>query len=105
MKKMLLLMLLYLISFQMSNAEENSGFSRINDSTFVETKVGDQRLTKTKYRWISRGTEYSIYINKKTGHCYILKTSKKTGKEYKSSINTAASKIVAKEFGVEYVDK
>lgn len=104
MKKMLLL-LLYLISFQISNAEENSGFSRLNDSTFVETRVGDQKLTKTRYRWVSRGTEYPIYINRKNGHCYILKTSKKTGKEYKSSINTAASKIVAKELNVEYVDK
>lgn len=104
MKKMLLLALLYLISFQSNAAEENSGFSRINDSTFVETRVGDQRLTKTKYRWISRGIEYSIYINRKNGHCYIIKTSKKTGKEYKSSINIAASKIVAKELNITYIE-
>lgn len=101
MKKMLII-LLYLISVQISNAQE--GFSRLNDSTFVETRVGYQKLTKTRYNWVSRSIEYPIYIDRRNGHCFILKTSKKTGKEYKSKINEVASKIVAKELGIEYVE-
>lgn len=102
MKKMLLI-LLYLISFQISNAQD--GFSRLNDSTFVQVNIDNQSLVKTRYRWISRSIEYPIYINRKNGHCYILKTSKKTGKEYKSKINENAAKVVAKELGITYIEK
>lgn len=102
MKKMLLI-LLYLISFQISNAQ--NGFSRLNDSTFVQVTIDNQSLVKTRYRWISRSVEYPIYINRKTGYCYILKTSKKTGKEYKSKINENAAKVVAKELGITYIEK
>lgn len=101
MKKMLLL-LLYLISVQV-NAQD--GFSRLNDSTFVQVNINNQSLIKTRYRWISRSVEYPIYINRKTGYCYILKTSKKTGKEYKSKINENAAKVVAKELGITYIEK
>lgn len=101
MKKMLLL-LLYLISVQV-NAQD--GFSRLNDSTFVQVTVDNQSLVKTRYRWISRSVEYPIYINRKTGYCYILKTSKKTGKEYKSKINENAAKVIAKELGITYIEK
>lgn len=104
MKKMLLLLALYLISIQI-NAQNNNGFSRLNDSTFVETKVDNQRLTKTRYHWVSKSVEYPIYIDRKNGHCYILKTSKKTGKEYKSKINENAAKVVAKELGITYIEK
>lgn len=103
MKKMLLLLLLlYLISVQV-NAQD--GFSRLNDSTFVQVNIDNQSLVKTRYRWISRSVEYPIYINRKTGYCYILKTSKKTGKEYKSKINENAARVVAKELGITYIEK
>lgn len=102
MKKMLLI-LLYLISIQISNAQD--GFSRLNDSTFVQVNIDNQSLIKTRYRWISRSIEYPIYINRKNGHCYVLKTSKKTGKEYKSKINENAARVVAKELGVTYIEK
>lgn len=101
MKKMLII-LLYLISFQISSA--NEGFSRLNDSTFVEMRIDNQKLTKTRYRWISKSIEYPIYIDRRNGRCYILKTSKKTGNEYKSKINEIASKTIAKELGVDYVE-
>lgn len=101
MKKMLLI-LLYLISVQV-NAQD--GFSRLNDSTFVQVNIDNQSLVKTRYRWISRSVEYPIYINRKNGYCYILKTSKKTGKEYKSKINANAAKVVAKELGITYIEK
>lgn len=104
MKKMLII-LLYLISVQISNAQNNDGFARLNDSTFVQVTVDNQSLVKTRYRWISRSVEYPIYINRKTGYCYILKTSKKTGKEYKSKINENAARVVAKELGIEYIEK
>lgn len=77
MKKLILCILLALFSINIHAEVKREG-----DTFKVEqtTKASD---TKTKYTWEDKeGNKYPIYITKK-GACYILKTSKKTGKEYK----------------------
>lgn len=57
-----------------------------NGTEFVETpksNKGGAKETKTGCTWTdSKGVKYDIYMSSK-GRCYVYKTSKKTGKQYK----------------------
>lgn len=77
MKKLAIFLLIF-FSFITINAE----ITREKDTFKAET-TQKQQDTQTKYTWIdNKNTEYPIYITKK-GRCYIIRTSKKSGKEYK----------------------
>lgn len=61
--------------------------------------------TKTEYTWKdSKGVEYPIYMNK-SGACFVIKVSKKTGKEYKQYLPKEVSAQIASELGIEYKPK
>lgn len=52
-------------------------------NTFKVEQTSKASDTQTKYTWEDKeGNQYPIFITKK-GACYVLRTSKKTGKEYK----------------------
>lgn len=54
----------------------------------------------TGYTWKdSKGNVYDIYISKK-GSCYIIKTSKKTGKQYRQYLPKEVSNTIAEELGM-----
>ena len=54
----------------------------------------------TGYTWKdSKGDVYDIYISKK-GSCYIIKTSKKTGKQYRQYLPKEVSNTIAEELGM-----
>lgn len=56
---------------------------------------------KTGYTWKdSKGNAYDIYISK-SGACYTIRTSKKTGKEYRAYLPKEASAEIAHELGYE----
>lgn len=62
-----------------------------------ETKIQDKA---TGYTWKdSKGNVYDIYISKK-GSCYIIKTSKKTGKPYRQYLPKEVSNQIAEELGM-----
>lgn len=50
----------------------------------------------------SKGTSYPIIINKSTGRCYIWRRSSKTGKSYKSYMDSMVSQVICKELGITY---
>lgn len=56
---------------------------------------------KTKYSWHG----YQVLINPKSGACYTVRVSQKTGKEYKSYLPKEMAKKIAKEYGIEYKPK
>lgn len=60
--------------------------------------------TKTKFTWKVGDVEYPIYIST-SGSCYVIKTSKKTGKEYKQYLPKEVCAEIAKEMGIEYKSK
>lgn len=91
MKKFILCLLLTLFCVT-TNAE----VKREGDTFKVErtSKASD---TQTKYTWEDKeGNKYPIYITKK-GACYILRTSKKTGKEYKYYLPKDIQETIKKE--------
>lgn len=56
---------------------------RDRDIFKVEKTTSVNQNTQTKYTWEDKeGNKYPIFITKKDA-CYVLRTSKKTGKEYK----------------------
>ena len=74
-------------------------------NTFVSVKSAKAEPTKTKFTWKdSKGTEYPVYISS-TGSCFIIRISKKTGKEYRSYLGPEVSAQICKELNIEYKGK
>lgn len=95
MKKIILCVLLALFGIT-GNAE----VKREGNTFKVEQSSRTSQGEKTKYTWEDKdGNKYPIYITKK-GACYVLRTSKKTGKEYKQYLPKEIKLQIAKELGV-----
>lgn len=69
-----------------------------NGNTFIaSSKSSKSNAQQTQYTWKDfKGNEYPIYISA-SGSCYVIKTSKKTGKEYKSYLPKEVSATICKE--------
>ena len=69
-----------------------------NGNTFIaSSKSNKNNAQQTQYTWKdSKGVEYPIYISA-SGSCYVIKTSKKTGKEYKNYLPKEVSTEICKE--------
>lgn len=73
---------------------------RNGDNFKVEKTTSVNQDTKTKYTWEDKqGNKYPIFITKK-GACYVLRTSKKTGKEYKYYLPKDVQETIKKESGL-----
>lgn len=72
-----------------------------NTFTITSTKKTKAKPTKTKFTVEKDGKSYPVYMGS-TGSCFILKTSSKTGKEYRSYLGEEMSRTICKELGVEY---
>lgn len=78
MKKLILCLFLTLFCITI-----NAEIKREGDTFKVEQASPTSQADQTKYTWEDKqGNKYPIFITKR-GACYILKTSKKSGKEYK----------------------
>lgn len=67
-------------------------------NTFIASiRTNKSNVKQTQYTWKdSKGNEYPIYISA-SGSCYVIKISKKTGKEYKSYLPKEISVAIYKE--------
>lgn len=84
------------------NAITREGNTFVSVSTRSTTK---SEPVKTKFTYKdNKGVESPIYISK-TGSCFIVKTSKKTGKEYRQYLGPEISIQVCKELNIEYKGK
>lgn len=73
-------------------------------NTFVSKSTRDSKAksVKTKFIWKdSKGKAYPVYISAR-GSCYIIKTSSKTGKEYKNYLGPEISSQICKELNIKY---
>ena len=102
-RRLLALLLLVLAMGLAANAQT---YTR-NGNTFTSTKSvkAKAKPVKTKFTWKdSKGKEYPIYISAK-GSCFVIKTSSKTGKEYKNYLGPEISSQICKELNVKYNGK
>jgi hypothetical protein len=76
-------------------------------NVFVTTNSSSKgNVEKTKYQWQdSTGKKYDIYISKKSGACFVIRTSKKSGKEYKYYLSDEITSQICKEMGVKRVKR
>ena len=82
-------------------------YVRSGNTFTVKASAGRAKAepTKTKYVWTdSKGNTYPIYMGK-TGSCFVIRKSAKTGKEYKSYLGSEVSAEICKELGVKYEPK
>ena len=85
-----------LVALSMSVASY-AGVVRHGDTFKVENTTSVNKDTKTKYTWEDKeGNKYPIYITKKCA-CYVIKISKKTGKEYKYYLPKDVQEAIIKE--------
>lgn len=75
-----------------------------NTFTMTSTKKIKSEPKQTKFTVEKDGKKYPVYIGS-TGSCFILKTSSKTGKEYRNYLGPEISTTICKELGVEYKGK
>lgn len=96
MKKFILCLLLALFCITV-----NAEVKREGDTFKVEQSSRTSQGEKTKYTWEDKeGNKYPIYITKR-GACYILKTSKKTGKQYKYYLPKNIQAQIKQEMGIQ----
>ena len=94
MKKIILCILLALFSINIHAEVKREGNTLKVEQT---SKASD---TQTKYTWEDKeGNKYPIFITKK-GACYVLRTSKKTGKEYKYYLPKDIQETIKKELNI-----
>lgn len=93
----------YLIALLVALLMSITGYAdvvRDGDTFKVEKTTSVNQDTKTEYTWEDReGNKYPIFITKK-GACYILRTSKKTGKEYKYYLPKNIQETIRKELNI-----
>lgn len=99
-----LLTMFFCISLDVQ-AQQAQSYKRVgNNFEQVATKSSNS-ATKTSYTWTdSKGKKYDIIITE-TGRCFVMKTSSKTGKEYKYYLKEDLAKVVSKEVGIIYQQK
>lgn len=94
-----LLLFLYTCSTGDAQTVTRNG-DTFSSQTSTKNEAGQSIETKYSYQ-DTDGKTYTIWLSK-NGHAYILKTSKKTGNEYKKYLGEEISRTICTELGVEY---
>ena len=99
------LFILFIIMFAFTTVVNAQSYER-QGNTFIAKSSKSSRAkaepTKTKFTWKdSKGNEYPVYMSS-TGSCFIIKTSAKTGKEYRNYLGPEISEQMCKELGIKY---
>jgi hypothetical protein len=103
--KKLFIMAAMLLALSVNNSSTYAQSVKREGTTFVvSSSKKTAESTKTKYTWKVGDVEYPIYISS-TGSCYIIKVSKKTGKEYKQYLPKEVCAEICKELNIEYKPK
>lgn len=102
--KKLFIAAIMLLALSVNNSSTYAQSVKREGTTFVVSSSRKSEPIKTKFTWKIGDVEYPIYISS-TGSCYIIKVSKKTGKEYKQYLPKEVCAEIAKEMGIEYKPK
>ena len=79
---------------------EGKNYSSISSNNRTKTEP-----EKTDFIWTDKkGNEYPIYISV-NGSCFVIKTSTKTGKEYRNYLKPDVSEDICKKLGRKYAKK
>ncbi len=93
----------YIISLLIMFTLSMSSFAEIKreGNNFKVEQTSKASDTQTKYTWEDKeGNKYPIFITKR-GACYIVRVSKKTGKEYKQYLPKDIRETIKKELNIQ----
>lgn len=100
--KKLLILLMMLFSINMAYSQE---YTREGKTfTAVSKQKAKNEPKSTGFSWKEKDGEHPIFMSE-SGSCFILKTSSKTGKEYRKYLGSEVSQEICKELNVEYKGK
>lgn len=74
-------------------------------NTFISTKTSSSNAIQTNYTWSDGTDTYPIWINTTTGSCFVYRTSKKSGKQYKSYLKEDVCIEICREMNIQYKPK
>ena len=101
-------LILFIICIGLTANADNDRVFKCEGNIYSSTgrvKANSSAPISTGFTWTdSKGNKYPIYISN-SGSCYIIKTSKKTGKEYKSYLKPDISQDICNKLGKEYKGK
>lgn len=63
-------------------------------------KKSSMDISMLDVKYESGDSTYNVYVNNKTDRCFIIKTSKKTGKKYNKYLGKSFDEMYWKEFGI-----
>lgn len=93
-----ILSLFIILTLSISSIAEIKREGNIFSIEQTSSKAND---IKTELIWKDKeGNRYPIFITKK-GACYVLKVSKKTGKEYKYYLPKEVQEVIKKELNIQ----
>lgn len=106
-RRLLVLFLITICCGMIANADGNKSY-KCEGNTYSSTgrvKSNSSAPISTGFEWIdTKGNKYPIYMST-SGSCYVIRTSKKTGKDYKSYLDPEISQDICKKLGREYKGK
>lgn len=105
-RRIFALILIIICCSLIANADGNKSFKCEGTTYSSMGRVNNSSTpTSTSFTWTdSKGKSYPIYISN-SGSCYIIKTSSKSGKEYKSYLGPEISQDICKKLNKEYKGK
>lgn len=103
MKKLLLAIISIFCVCNVMNAQNY----KIDDKTITSLKPDkySSESVNTGFTWVdNKGKSYPIFISDK-GCCFVIKTSSKTNKDYRSYLGSKISQDICKRLNIEYKGK
>jgi hypothetical protein len=102
--KKILFILSVLLAFTVSvNADNDKSYKKDGNTYSSTGRVNiNSKPIATGCTWVdSKGNQYPIFMSA-SGSCYVIKTSKNTGKEYKCYLKPDVSQDICNKLGKEY---
>lgn len=95
---------LTLLFLSAANAfSQESNYKREGNNFVKEQVIKSSNDIKTEFTYTVGDNVYPIYITQ-NGRCYIIRTSKKTGKNYKQYLSKEICLEICAEMHIEYKD-
>ena len=108
MKKLFILLIALMGICAMGVSQSSDTKVERNGKVFSQKSVKKAKTEPvvTDFQWEdSKGNQYPILVNPNSGRCFVMKTSSKTGKEYKYYLDAEVAKAICKEMNIAYIDK
>lgn len=104
MKTIIILSALMLISI-IAQAQTSAKVEFNDSEKKVSVVMEKHEITAIPWTYVAKdGKEYPIYITE-NGSCFIIRTSKKSGKEYRQYLGVETSKELCRKLNIEYHGK